>query len=61
MKKLNTTFSLVLFICLMMLSGLQAQVVNVGSGSYTKTFPGTDAANVVSLRGLITASGATCQ
>lgn len=44
MKKLNTTFSLVLFICLMILSGLQAQVVNVGSGSYTKTFPGTDAA-----------------
>jgi endoglucanase Acf2 len=44
MKKIIPTLSVVLFICLMLLSNLQAQVVNVGSGSYTKTFPGTDAA-----------------
>ncbi len=44
MKKLTKILSFTLFICLITLSGIHAQIVNVGSGSYTKTYPGTDAA-----------------
>lgn len=42
MKKVKLLFTLIL-ICLIPPCG-QAQIIQVGSGSYTKTFPGTDSA-----------------
>ena len=37
-------FSILLILSLVWAMNLNAQIVNVGSGSYTKTFPGTDVA-----------------
>lgn len=44
MRNLNMSTFMSLLLVWMFVAGLNAQIVNVGSGSYTTTFPGTDAA-----------------
>jgi len=44
MRILNSSLFTSVILTLLFAAGLNAQIITVGSGSYTKTFPGTDAA-----------------
>ena len=44
MRNLNTSLFTTVLLTWLFAAGINAQIINVGSGSYTRTFPGTDAA-----------------